>query len=116
MSARRSRVASSNTVGKMPKSSGRAILTTAMTTSTDSAMLNVNSTSSASGGSGNTTIASTASSISGAPTPRCSSFSTPSHAGAVAAVLLIAISAMFPEGAILVPPCGDKFPAPKTLN
>jgi hypothetical protein len=53
-SARRSNVASSSTVGKIAKSSGRDTLTTAITTSTESAMLNVNSTSSASGGSGST--------------------------------------------------------------
>jgi hypothetical protein len=78
----------------MPKSSGRETFTTAMTTSTDKAMLNVNSTSSASGGNGRITIASTASSSSGAPTPRCSkSRSTPAE---------VPTGVLTPSGALLI--------------
>ena len=75
MSASRSKVASNSTVGKIAKSSGLETLTTAIATSTESAMLKVNSTSSASGGSGSTIIARTDSSMNGAPAPRRSEFS-----------------------------------------
>ncbi len=50
-------VTSSNTVGKIAKSSGRLTLNTAMTMTSDSAMLNVNNTSSTTGGSGRIIIA-----------------------------------------------------------
>ena len=51
-------VTSSSTVGKIAKSSGRLTLNTAITMTSDSAMLNVNSTSSSNGGSGRIIIAS----------------------------------------------------------
>src|ERR1044071_9220324 len=51
-SARRSRVTNNSTVGKIANSSGRLTWNTAMTMTSDSAMLNVNSTSSMNAGSG----------------------------------------------------------------
>ena len=50
-------VTSSSTVGKIANSSGRLTLNTAMTMTSDSAMLNVNNTSSITGGSGRIIIA-----------------------------------------------------------
>ena len=57
LSARRRMVTSSSTVGKIANSSGRLTLNTAMTMTSDSAMLNVNSTSRITGGSGRIIIA-----------------------------------------------------------
>jgi len=70
LSASRSKVATSSTVGKIAKSSGFRTENTAITIINDSAMLNVKSTSSTNGGSGSTTIASSASTPTGMPTPR----------------------------------------------
>ncbi len=69
MSARRKRVTSNSTVGKTANSSGRLTLNTAMTMTSDSAMLNVNNTSSMSGGSGRIIIARMATRPSGTPMP-----------------------------------------------
>ena len=62
-------VTSSSTVGKIAKSSGRLTLNTAMTITSDSAMLNVNNTSSTTGGSGRIIIARIEMSPRGMPMP-----------------------------------------------
>jgi hypothetical protein len=69
LSASRSRVATSSTVGNTANSSGRGVYTATRITTRDSAMLKVNSTSSASGGSGMTIMASSAMSSSGVTSP-----------------------------------------------
>jgi hypothetical protein len=67
--ASRKRVTNNSTVGKIANSSGRLTLNTAMTMTSDSAMLNVNSTSSITGGSGRIIIARMDSRPSGTPMP-----------------------------------------------
>ena len=71
-------VTSNSTVGKIAKSSGRLTLNTAMTMTSDSAMLNVNNTSSTTGGSGRIIIARIEMRPSGMPMP--SRISDPSPA------------------------------------
>ena len=62
-------VTSSNTVGKIANSSGRRTWNTAITMTSDSAMLNVNSTSSMNGGSGRIIMARMATRPTGTPMP-----------------------------------------------
>ena len=74
-------VASSSTVGKIANSSGRLTLNTAITMTSDSAMLNVNSTSSITGGSGRIIIASIEMRPMGTPSPKRSTASEESGVG-----------------------------------
>ena len=69
-SARRSKVASSTTVGNAANSSGRITYTTASKITSDSAILKLKRISSTNGGSGSISIASMASITTGAPMPR----------------------------------------------
>ena len=103
MSASRSKVASSSTVGKIAKSSGLDTWNTASMISSDNAILKVNNTSSASGGSGSTTIDRIANKPMGTPMPRVSDFNQPTPAtGASAAVPIAALLTTTPRHASLV--------------